>query len=401
MAGNISYWIDVLDSAGNKVGGGPIVTATRWDTTARLNRAGEISFALPASDPMAVELTPHRRVECYTIIGDAVTLVGSGIIMSKMGVVRSNSATMLTVTGMDMAGELRWRSVGNLSIDDGAGGPDVTGPADIIALAPTGWALDTTNGYSSTATSVLHTYNGESVLQAFVRLAELTGERWRVGSGRSIVWLRTDAPDSGILLTNANPTGGSNPGVGYITSLRATNDAADIISRVYPHGNDPGTGRITLAGATWTPPSGYTLDAANNYLRRDTTETTYGRIDRWMVWDDIGDADTLAKAAYAELLRRGDLVTSYEIDIAGLQTVLLPGQTVRVLYHEWRDGYHVSSIDDPTAPGQGAPLVITETRTRLDSTGLRTVHIRASNVDVFSADDADIIVEMLRNNRKI
>ncbi|MGI6158172.1 MAG: hypothetical protein ACOYH4_06860, partial [Saccharofermentanales bacterium] len=75
-----TFWIDIEDSAGNKVGPGPITTAEGWQWSPRLDEAGTFRFRMPASDPAAAYLVEKRVVRCYAVIDGAVTALGAGVI---------------------------------------------------------------------------------------------------------------------------------------------------------------------------------------------------------------------------------------------------------------------------------------------------------------------------------
>ena len=199
------FWIDIENAAGAQQGAGPIATATSWESTARLDRSGVFRFSMPASDDRAAIIVSKYIAKCYTLVGDVVTLMGAGIIDKIATSVDNRGQIVLDVSGDDLGKELTYRHVGALVIDDGAGGADVTAPADIIALAPAGWTLDTTRGFNSTLKAILHTFEGETVLAAFVRLADMTGEHFYATSSKTVVWIRATGSAK---LTHAGITAG-------------------------------------------------------------------------------------------------------------------------------------------------------------------------------------------------
>ena len=109
-----SFWVDVEDAAGNRVGSGPITTATNWEHTPRLDAAGSFSFAMPASDPKAALLQHKRIARCRAVIGGVVADLGAGIIDEIN--VDAGDPTMLTVSGPDILAELATRTVGRLAV---------------------------------------------------------------------------------------------------------------------------------------------------------------------------------------------------------------------------------------------------------------------------------------------
>jgi len=88
--------------------------------------------------------------------------------------------------------------------------PTSTALADIFnvaAVASAGWTLDTAY-HSKTETDVYMQFAGESVLAALIRVAEHTGEHFRLGEGRKIQWLQDDEIESSVWATNhGDPVG--------------------------------------------------------------------------------------------------------------------------------------------------------------------------------------------------
>jgi hypothetical protein len=299
----------------------------------------------------------------------------------------------LVVGGDDLLRELTYRQVGNLVIDDGAGGADTSGPADIIALAPSGWTLDTVNGYNATAKSVLHQFEGESVLAAFARLAEMTGENFRLGAGRKVVWMKNDAPASGIRAFQGGDAVAlaNNEKICLILDLEETRDTYELVTRVYPYGSGEGDARVTLTGSTHTK-TGYTINTSSNYIKRDAAETAYGQIERYMSWKDIDDPDTLLEMAYEYLAVNSYIQKSYRMTVAKLEEIVYPGETMVVVYHRWVDGYHAVNVSN-------ASLVVLESTTRIDEGGLRTVGMQIGTADREGLNQAEAILKPLNEAR--
>jgi hypothetical protein len=343
------FWIDITDSDGVKYGDGPIVMATRWQNTARMDRAGTFTFTMPAADPKAAVVAESRLAYCYSLLDGVVTQMGAGIIKQVALQLQAAGAPILVVSGEDLLSELAARTVGDLDIyqtatslsfpeeayrldlrgvpntnhrlglcldgnpatyhtiewykreryiyighstrfatvrvtlhlasretqhdeievqyfgetfgwtvpagltdgtDDGQGtmrqtgnitftrpsdwvttyhadkqkywirlycpGDDITDEveisglqiyaeessdtpvADVMAYAPTGWTVTDADGVATdAATPALCEFSGQSVLAALIRVAEITGEHFRVGTGKTLVWL-TDQYHSGV-----------------------------------------------------------------------------------------------------------------------------------------------------------------------------------------------------------
>ena len=61
--GAFEFYIDIEDSAGNKLGPGPISGAAKWTYTARMDRAGAASLEMPAADPTASLVQRKRKAQ--------------------------------------------------------------------------------------------------------------------------------------------------------------------------------------------------------------------------------------------------------------------------------------------------------------------------------------------------
>ena len=110
----MEFYIDVEDAAGNRIGSGPITTATSWKSTPKLDAAGTFSFEVPATDPKAVHLVNRRIVRCKAILNGAVTELGAGIIDNVS--LSLGNPSMLTVSGSDLLAELATTSVHDLML---------------------------------------------------------------------------------------------------------------------------------------------------------------------------------------------------------------------------------------------------------------------------------------------
>lgn len=394
-----AFWI-VVESKDGTTKHGEIRSAVRWDSVERLDRAGNFSFEMPVSDPKSELIQKKRVVRCYRIIEGQVVNVASGIIDKiETRINPTDGRLMLVVSGDDLLRELTERHVGELAVGS-KGAPATTGPQDIIALAPPGWTLDTTNGYNVTRTGVVHTFAGESVLEALIRLAELTGEHFRLGAGRTIVWQQSDLVSTGLrAMAGGSPLGiERNTDLLLIESLEQIVDTYDLASRIYPYGAGNGNGTITLSGATWSAPTGYAISPGSNYIVNNTTEAdaTIGRIERVVSFKDVKDANTLAEAAYQWLVRHSSEYKSYRLTTgpvrtSAVSTAFLAGRTIRVVYHKWVDSYHAINID--------ADLVILEVASHYRSNGQQKLDFIVATLDRWPESDDDAVVGALASSR--
>jgi hypothetical protein len=380
----MNYWIDIEDNAGSRYGSGPIITAQSWESTTPVDKAGTFRFSMPASDPKAGLIAGKRVARCYTVIQDVITEVGAGII-DKIRINTDARQAMLEVSGDDLLRELTFRQVSSLTIGT-ALVKATTGPANIIALAPPGWSLDIVTGNNTTLTAIYHSFEGETVLSALCKLAELTGEHFRLGAGRTVVWMQKDQTSSGIrAVQTTDPGAVSDPLVCIITGLTEEDDSYQQYSRIYPYGAGEGTARKKIdAGTSWTPPDAdWVMDTTDGYIKRVSAEAV-GRVDAYQNFKDIKDDDVLAGAAYEWLRTHSSIYNAYDIGLAKLDTALPPGGKIRCVYHRWVDGYQAVNID--------ADLYVLETTTTLDTVGLRTSKIKCSTVDRHAVSSASAVV---------
>ena len=404
MAG---FWIDIEDSSGNKLGDGPLITATQWQQVKRLDRAGEFSTRVSQTEPMFYQLHALRTLRCMGANAPDLGLVeyGAGIVNERRGHGKGGGDVSADISGSDLLRELTYRNVGELAIDNGSGGATNSGPQLIMAYAPPGWSLDTVNGWDTTATAVLHQFSGESVLEALGRLAEMTGEHFRLTDGRKILWMRSDQPSSGIVAVQDGETIslGGNTQVVLFTTLDSVEDVTEVATRITPYGAGDGDARLTLAGATWSPPAGYSIDTVNNVITSTVAENPVSfpgvRIDAQpQHWKDITDANTLAEAAYQWLRKRGngDEYRSYRIRLSKIDTVLEPGTTIRIIYQryidqnsaDWPGGIYPAVVVDDD-------FLILEVTNIIDANGARTAEIVVASTDRWPASEAEMILNGL------
>lgn len=400
----MNFWIDVENASGVKQGEGPIISAESWQSVARLDRAGSFAFSMPASDVRAGVIQPKLIARCYTRIKDDIVEIGAGII-DKIGLkVGAQGQAVLEVSGDDLMRELTNRSVGFLELTDGAGNGVTDALAQVMAYAPSGWALDDGNGYTSTLSNVYAKFAGETVLSALVKIANARGEHFRLGAGRKIVWMRKDLTASGIrAVQGGEPTAlDQNKDACIVLDMQEERDTYEICSRMYPYGNGVGEARLTLAATNRSAPAGYVLDKINNYLLRSDTETVYGRIDKYMSFKDVSpvsntDADLQAAAnmlfdaAYEYLNKHYRAEKFYNLAVTKVERVLKPGETIRLVVRRVVDGYDAVNID--------ADLTILEVTNRIDAGGLRTVGMKVASVDRWNDTDDSVIISRMEETR--
>jgi len=275
----------------------------------------------------------------------------------------------------------------------------------IMAYAPAGWAL---GGYATTLNEAYLEFAGESVLEALVKLGEATGERFRLGTGRDLVWLREDQPISSVraIRPDGEPLSlEQNVDVCLIERLVETRDAYPLISRIIPHGAGIGDQRSTLEHTTRTPPADFTLDAANNWIRSDVAEAAYGRIEQVYEFDAISDqqldswtvcpelaSNALYDAAFNYLQEHDEPQRHYLLEVRKVAVAVQPGERMHVVWQQWVDGYR--AVDVNTYPS--SPLHVVGLSEQVTERGTYLAGLELSTIPRQPESDAGAIVHSMR-----
>lgn len=397
-----NYWVDIEDSNGARVGAGPL-RASQFDTADKLSACGDFSFVISASDPNLSALAEKRVAICkYVDIDGNVQTFGGGVIDKIERVIGEDGRMEIRVSGNNMARELMYRSVGALDLSGGGAGV-ADAPDQIMALAPAGWAIND----GTTVINVYQGYNGESVLNALSTVAEYIGEHWRLGSGRTVDWLgpaSTFLP-SGIRAVqhlNDPVSAETVTNIALITSIKEVSDAAELLTRVIPHGAGNGGVTLTLAAITDTAPTGNTVNAAQNYLKRDASEVTFGRIERALEFKDIAPlsnttadiqaaANMLLQASAEHLRRYGQPQKFYDIGLSKVDQVLHVGTTLRAVYRVLVDGVAVYDLDND--------FNVLETRNQITAEGIHTTSVLISTIDRLPQSDNEYLAATIQASR--
>lgn len=397
-----NYWVDIENSSGARVGAGPL-RASQFDTADKLSACGDFSFVVSASDPNLSALAEKRVAICkYVDINGAVQIFGGGVIDKIERAIGEDGRMEIRVSGNNLARELMYRSVGALDLS-GAGAGVADAPDQIMALAPAGWSI--TDG--TTLINAYAGYNGESVLNALAGIGEYIGEHWRVGSGRTVEWIGpagTFLPCGIRAFQHVNDPVAAETAtdIALITSLREVSDAAELLTRVIPHGAGNGGVVLTLAAITDAAPTGYTVDAALNYVKRDASETTYGRIERTLDFKDIAPlsnttadiqaaANMLLQACVEHLRRYGQPQKFYDVGLSKVDQILRVGTTLPLVYRVLVDGVAVYDLNNT--------FNIIEARNQITDAGIHTTGVTISTIDRLPQSDNEFLAATIQASR--
>ncbi len=434
------FWIDVENSAGTRQGSGPITAALNWRSVRRLDRAGEFSFEMPATDSKASLVTARRVVRCKTIINGAVAEVGAGIVDTISTRIGSDGLPMLVVSGPDLLGELR-RVVLDYRVTGGFTGPNFSEYDDVPyhliylwanAKLASAWALADEagtaigSGTPVTATDVYAKFRDESVLAGLITVAQATEEHFRLGTGRTVEWVNSWS-DCGVRAVYGAPSPVAvegQTGIAAIGSIDRVQDSTDIVNRVILYGSGEGYARLDLfAVTTW--PDGTALavgagphtrtisgvsyhfakttttstnDYTNNSLQDNDSETTYGPNEMALAFKNLtpitntaadvtAAANQLLRAGYQWLKTRSQPQDFYRLSLVGVQAVLKPGTSIVVVARRYVDGVAMVNIN--------TTLYILEATTEVGVDGLRTTDLLVSTTTRQPDSDAGVVVERM------
>jgi hypothetical protein len=384
------FYIDVEDAQGNKLGTGPIRSATGWRVTRPMDGAGSWSFTAPLADVKLAQATPRRYAHIYAYVAGTYQWVGGGPIDAIKTSIGADGTVMADASGSDMLRELAWRSVGSLTVSDGAGGPTTHAAAlaAIMAYAPAGWGAtpDPAPGWDQ----LYGQFGGETVLAALANIAQRSRSHYYL-SGRRVVTFGSTFGGSGVRCVAA--AGQLGTGQAAITGLEVERSSYDLVSRVIPVGAGQSRVALTLRATGRTAPAGYTLNTAANYLRNDGVESAYGRCERVVSFKDISPlssttadvisaANVLYDAAKYWLDQHSAPVTAYRVSVAECPVLVRPLQTVRVV---WRDPAQGTAID--------ADLYVLGVEWTGDASGVRTAGLTVADAPLWPESDVSAVVE--------
>lgn len=414
--------VDILNFSNQRVGPGPIATGIRWRYTQRLSRAGEWQFDVPAAEPRLTEATPKRFLHCYDYIAGARRWLGGGALEKRQVALRGSTPEM-SLVGNDVLAELT-RSTVRLEINWDSPYIGAAMYTKIMESAPAGWTI-TVEGATP---NLIARFVDESVLNALVTITNKTGQMFRldplIGFDGTVNFRRikvfSAVEDSGIMATNrAAPLSiERNINACLIEQIEQQEDAWSLINQAIPFGAGTGEARFTLYAAQQWPNGlnvnttylatdfagrshGFVFNRATNTVTDVTSVTDYGNYASQVQFKEIGpisntDADTVAAAntllaATVEwLLNTSRPQYHYSLSVVGLRRQVYPGQSIRVVAKEMRDGRTPIDIDED--------LIIQEVVNEVDTNGMRPVALTVATTREFATTDAQILAREIQKS---
>src|SRR4030095_16433921 len=107
-------WAEIEDASHNIIGEGPVNSLTSCTTRTRVNRVGEYSFEMAATDPRASYVIARHSALLYGMVGGEKTFLGGGPIDKVITRIASDGTAVLKVAGSDLLAELIRVSVGGM-----------------------------------------------------------------------------------------------------------------------------------------------------------------------------------------------------------------------------------------------------------------------------------------------
>jgi hypothetical protein len=319
---------DVYDSAGNRLGAGPIAVVLAASYRMELDRIGSFSFDIPAHDKRAALLAQGNEVRIYR---EGEGLVFRGLVDRATRLVSADGSLVLQVSGSSIARRLAWQNTLLGRTFDGSTLASAVG----TLLTGSGWSpgsLDTP------ATTLLARFDGLPLWAALGKLAEVFRLHVREDLWDEEVDVGAFGAIGGVVLQNVeaiSPTLRENRRLAPVAGLRVLEESADIWNRIIPFGAGEGVNKLDLRSATRSSPyavqSAIGPDGRTCYFLEDAASVAaYGRRTRVLSGKDAlplanslagftAAANALYDVAATWLARHKDPRTAYEVEVVGLR----------------------------------------------------------------------------------
>lgn len=411
------FVIDKLTSGLARSGAGPLTTVPKVTIATALDAAGRLTLSTPASDPRNALIVPNALNYIMAVIGGEV---GD---YSRVGIIRERTTVLAGferhLRGLNLLDELTYTNVGKLALESAPGSGLPMPAADLLdaILDGTGW---TSTGTPSR--DVYHRFGDEKTLAALGKLAELTGDHFRLSRtvARRIEWLAAGADGyepaaSGLV---AKETADSHVDACLIAkdTLTLVEDGQDRITRLYPRGAGNADAQLYINASTLgtgNPGTGvdgdyvygdYTLhidqdEPWKSYIKHTVNDAAGSIGDVVEIRDIVAIANTapdLESAANELVLRsivqlRRRLVDqrSFRFRLIGPDlSRLVEGDSIRLQARAYTDGYGYVDVDEDvlllevpaTISGQGIEVDVQATAIAVDrwpSAGREPVQLTA------------------------
>lgn len=390
-------WMDILD-ANDALIDGPI-HVSKASITRVLDGAGGFSVTVPAMMDGVEALTFERRLILYVEQNNGEQReIGRGIIRSLKA---ANDDRMLDVSGPDILGELKQRSVLlNRIYDQVTLGSEL---AALLALAG-GWGLRPKDGATPTLL-VDDRFDGINLLKAIAARLMNIGQHFRLSAYGKVLEYGTFGDDAGVMLIGGQRDTTHevifNDDVAVIDDLTVDGSSEDLCNRIVPVGSGEGEAALNLAYSTRTGP--YPILSTNiggktvRYLQDDASIAEHGVHERVLSFDIAPIANNSVAVEVADnalydggaeyLIRYKDPYYAYDVGGVKLNKPLRPGQKLRLIYKglvKTRSGDRMFvDVDDD--------MWVMKVREQFTTAGL-SFDLELASIDRVRMDETEIIV---------
>jgi hypothetical protein len=353
-------FVDVYDASGNKVGEGPIRTASGVSVSRELDGLGSISFQVPATDPRTAAITHGSIVGITLVQGAKRRELGRGFVTS----IDQSEASGDSRINIDCPDDLQLLQ--NIIVGRAKTYQDVPlGNAVNDLAGKAGWTalVDGLN------INIEARFDGSSLLKALQTIAEEKGLHFRRGEGSNVIEFGVLGKDNGITVRGPKQIlrYDQRADIAYVHRLDITSASESIATEILPLGGGEGEAAITLAKSTRSGDP-YVIEVRTGdsgrkeYWLVDTAaRAKYGVRQRMLTFKNINPvsnsqsglirtANALYDAAAAWLKRNSIPQTTYSASAKGVNKTIRPGDRIRIVYDGmvWRDGkpYRYMKIND-------------------------------------------------------
>jgi hypothetical protein len=395
---NSPFRIDILDASDNAVGDGPLTNILQIDDVRILDKIGQLTFVMPASDPKVQYITAGRNFDVY----DETDGYLGRFIFNKMTFSDTDGRAMLIVQTWSILKELVYNIAG-FAREYAAS--QVETIVDDLVTDVSGWATST--GTSLGTANV--TYQGQTIYQGIEELAKRWGLHFRLGTGTRVLEFDTFGDvNSTVRLTNLS--GQSDAYVGtetaIIKSIKKMIATDEVFNRVIAVGAGNGAAQLNLldneVGDFYTVDSRTRSNGQDEtYIEDVASQTAFGIREVVLVFDQvrpIANTATAKTQAATELLKNAerwlnrykDEREQYDnLTVYGLKTDVNVGDKVNVRYKGLdENGALYIDVD--------SDFWVMEVTRQRTSTGERSHVFKVVNVDRAEMTDQDIMASAVK-----
>lgn len=265
------FYIDLLNSAGAKIGDGPLTNILKASFGEALDRAAECSIEVPATDQRVIDLLATAAY-ARLVASDGYTR--TAIITTRT--MRAAAPPVVIIGGYDLVAELNRYTCGWLAdYKTNAGGGIYGDDANTYVLpdliANTGWSSGTIDAGLG---RYVGTFDGLTRLAALDRLRKSKGKHFRQGATERTLDFGAFGSSSGYRLIQVERVlraQDANTTIGLIESLEVLEDGGDVVNLIVPFGagqdgsylitasNDYGKVRLKDLAETGGSPAAYAV----------------------------------------------------------------------------------------------------------------------------------------------